>query len=49
MFAKDEGNAFYRELHEAVASYFDNKGMSRWGNRKMYFKIRDKQKDDPRY
>lgn len=38
-FAKDEGTAFYKELNARVEQYFDEKGIPKTGNRKMFFKI----------
>lgn len=38
-FQKDEGLAFYKELKERIDAYFKEEGISRTGNRTMYFKI----------
>lgn len=37
-FSKDEGTAFFKELHEEVNAYFDEKGIEKIGNRKFLFK-----------
>ena len=38
-FAKDEGSDFYKALTKEVNAHFEQKGISKTGNRKMYFKI----------
>lgn len=38
-FSKDEGNEFYRELNSEVEKYFNEKGISKTGNKTMIAKI----------
>jgi linoleoyl-CoA desaturase len=38
-FAKDEGSDFYKELTERVEFFFVEKGISKTGNKQMFFKI----------
>ena len=38
-FSKDEGSAFYTELLHEVDIHFNKNGISKSGNRKMYFKM----------
>lgn len=38
-FSKDEGTAFFKELHEEVNAYFKEKGIAKTGNSLFFFKI----------
>ncbi len=38
-FANDEGSAFYKELNRNIDAWFKERGLSKTGNRIMYFKI----------
>lgn len=38
-FSKDTGSEFYKELNQRIEEYFIQNGLSKTGNRKMWFKI----------